>query len=1618
MGAFSDGKGRAFLPFRRTIFLLLYIFGCIFLPAHRACAQANNLKVQFDQITIDPSRVFHGMPAGFPNPVMSVITVKDQNNRYVHGLADTSKWLGADDSNQLGQKVSNAWKTILETHADNPLKPKNPDVKQTRPEFRVRELGEIDNMGLSISMAMDYSGSMIDYFNDAEAAAKVLVRMMTRQDRMAVYKFSADNYLMQDFTSDTTKLIRAIEKDSSSYSGTNLYDAVYDAITSVKNQSGRRIVIVYTDGRDHELGHTVNQVIDYARENGVPLYTIGLFGLGPVQGPLQIMSDYTGGLYYFAPSIDSLKNIYRKIYGHISGYYVLAHTSPDPFTNGKKRVVDLTMDYLEEIGSTKLHHTGRDTIHYQVPFIPPNVTPRLTASTDSVSPGPAFRHYAMAGDTAFFDITVRNTGRGNAAETRVVFAPGDSLSAIRYSIAPDSVKGDSIYWFFPRIDSGDSARIRVTTRLRPKMPRGDKTIMSRVRVTALDDALPADNTASAVIYVMGRPDLIPRVTPVADTLSPGKTFHFLATVRNAGNADLSASFKAGLFIENDATPVLEKTIASLALHDSVFLDFELSLPATGRYRLKVTADAAAQIPETNENNNSSETTVIVGGPDLIPRVTPVADTLSPGKPFHIQATVRNAGNADCVLPFQAGLYAGDAVDPIQTKSIASLALHDSVRLDFELSLPSTGRYRMRVTADPSGQIAELREDNNSSETTAIVGGPDFTVRVLPVAGTASPGYPVGIRAVVRNRGTADCVLPFQVGLFQGPAVSAIASTTLPALALHDSARIAFTASFPLAGRYSMRVKADSQDQIPELDENNNSDSTSVAVGVDTLHVRLGGFSLGGTVRGVSARFPDRVFAQACVMDQNSHPVRGLADATGWQGINEPTPLGETVGGVWASLSEVHEENPSYPPSSDVKPTLQVTAIAGSKVAAAFVLDASSLMAPHGARVRSDLRGMIRRFTEGDRAAIIGFSGDVVALQALTSDTASLGSALSGSYSGQNRRLYDALYSGIESVRGAASRSPVLAVTAGGDAGSSHTREDVIRAAQESGVPVHVIAFDPGGSSPDMETLAGATGGWARTVAADSQFTAAAAFMEDAIRNYYQLAFASSDTTEDRTRRDVRLVLRTSGASDTDTGVYRAPLGRANLAVRVHVKGSSFTVSGGDTTWFVRTGESARYSASVLNIGHQDLSNIHLSDVLPHSFVPESIPFNHRIAGDSLVWNLDSLPIRGVVQFSYTYRADTLFSLVNVPFTNALRADCPQDTLPRDNRASDTVVYIPLKPPDFVVSVAGQGDSLSVVHGDSVWFTFAGKTVRYSVKLDNIGELACSDISVTNVLPPELTLVDFSGPPHTQRGDTLFWTIDVLPSRGGTRIATYSCKVDSFLPPWEVPLINKAWAHSDQEQITGNNTGIDTLYIAPLIPPDPQVRVEPSVVGPGDSVRVQIMTPVTVNSYDIIVFYETGEHVTDYADPFIRLHPDLKRGEWTAVVPAYPDSRMRTNNTQERVGVVIVTTDLWNVTRSDTAYFTIRSTDAFFLDRNVFRPASGERMGFRFRLSSNRRAEILLYDISGAFVKQVADAWFAAGWNEGAWDGKDDRGDTVGSGVYLAMIRSGDFRKAMKFILVR
>jgi hypothetical protein len=65
-----------------------------------------------------------------------------------------------------------------------------------------------------------------------------------------------------------------------------------------------------------------------------------------------------------------------------------------------------------------------------------------------------------------------------------------------------------------------------------------------------------------------------------------------------------------------------------------------------------------------------------------------------------------------------------------------------------------------------------------------------------------------------------------------------------------------------------------------------------------------------------------------------------------------------------------------------------------------------------------------------------------------------------------------------------------------------------------------------------------------------------------------------------------------------------------------------------------------------------------------------------------------------------------------------------------------------------------------------------------------------------------------------------------------------------------------------------------------------------------------------------------------------------------------------------------------------------------------------------------RVEIYVYDIRGRLIKKLVDREMEPGKYQVHWDGRDDRGQRMASGVYLYRIEAGDFSLRRKMTLIR
>jgi hypothetical protein len=92
-------------------------------------------------------------------------------------------------------------------------------------------------------------------------------------------------------------------------------------------------------------------------------------------------------------------------------------------------------------------------------------------------------------------------------------------------------------------------------------------------------------------------------------------------------------------------------------------------------------------------------------------------------------------------------------------------------------------------------------------------------------------------------------------------------------------------------------------------------------------------------------------------------------------------------------------------------------------------------------------------------------------------------------------------------------------------------------------------------------------------------------------------------------------------------------------------------------------------------------------------------------------------------------------------------------------------------------------------------------------------------------------------------------------------------------------------------------------------------------------------------------------------------------------------------------------------------------DAFDLLGNYPNPFNGATI---IRIKNHRTAKIMadIYDVAGRRVRALASAQFPAGDVHLRWDGADDYGRDLPSGLYILRVRSQSDSQAQRLMLLR
>ncbi len=207
------------------------------------------------------------------------------------------------------------------------------------------DLGEGSPVPLTIALLLDTSGSVKTKLEYEKDTAAEFFRTILRKskDLALIIQFDSDVNLVQDFTDDADRLIGAMDLLEAGNS-TSLYDAIYLAVDEkLKTETGRKIIIVITDGEDTSSKLRKEEAIEVAQKNDVLIYGIGVRGdLGTNFGVLKKFSEETGGSF-FSPRarFAEIQSAFKAIGADIQGQYSLAYRSTNTKRDGSFRAIEI-----------------------------------------------------------------------------------------------------------------------------------------------------------------------------------------------------------------------------------------------------------------------------------------------------------------------------------------------------------------------------------------------------------------------------------------------------------------------------------------------------------------------------------------------------------------------------------------------------------------------------------------------------------------------------------------------------------------------------------------------------------------------------------------------------------------------------------------------------------------------------------------------------------------------------------------------------------------------------------------------------------------------------------------------------------------------------------------------------------------------------------------------------------------------------------------------------------------------------------------------------------------------------------------------------------------------------
>jgi VWFA-related protein len=205
--------------------------------------------------------------------------------------------------------------------------------------------------GANVFILFDTSNYMYEGFVYAQDAIADFVRALENPDKIALYSYSRDFLRAATLTPDRGTVLRGLR---STVAGDDaaLYNAMLLTLKDAAKFSGRKVVVVFSNGPDNASMVAPEDVREFAQAEGISIYMVSTREArhDPVSTAVfQRMSTSTGGKAYFAKNWQDQQTAFTSIREDLAHLYALSYyPQPNPNRGWRSVAVKLAGDHLKK----------------------------------------------------------------------------------------------------------------------------------------------------------------------------------------------------------------------------------------------------------------------------------------------------------------------------------------------------------------------------------------------------------------------------------------------------------------------------------------------------------------------------------------------------------------------------------------------------------------------------------------------------------------------------------------------------------------------------------------------------------------------------------------------------------------------------------------------------------------------------------------------------------------------------------------------------------------------------------------------------------------------------------------------------------------------------------------------------------------------------------------------------------------------------------------------------------------------------------------------------------------------------------------------------------------------